>query len=71
MRLPMMPLQEFLAATKEADMLIFRISVPGQLVYQGIFKSPTAAQDDAAKRFPNAHPASVICLTWLRQGRTA
>jgi hypothetical protein len=52
-------------------MLMFRISVPGVARYRGLFASCAAAQEDAARKFPGTHPASVVCLTRLALRRAA
>lgn len=49
-------------------MLTFRISVPGHATYEGIFASTQAAQADAARQFPDSHPACVICLSRKQGG---
>lgn len=50
-------------------MLKFLIKVPGQRPYDGLFTSNAAARQDAEARFPDAPPASVLCLSRLPQGR--
>lgn len=52
-----------------AAVLKFRIKVPGHGSYEGLFVSSAAAQADAARRFPDAPPASVLCLSRIQQGR--
>lgn len=46
-------------------MLSFLIKVPGHTTYQGIFATAAQAQGDAARRFPDAHPATVLCASRL------
>ena len=52
-------------------MLTFRIRVPAVGTYYGIFATPRAAQADAAQRWPDAHPASVVRIGCLPQWRAA
>lgn len=44
-------------------MLTFRIKVPGQKPYDGIFASAAEAQTSAQALFPDAPPACVLCLS--------
>lgn len=45
----------------------FRVRVPGHGTYTGVFPSQAAARTHAQDRYPQAHPASVTCIS--RTGR--
>ncbi len=50
-------------------MLKFLIKVPGHAPYHGLYASSHAARAAADLQYPDAPPASVLCLSRLPQGR--
>lgn len=41
----------------------YRVRVPGHGTYTGVFPSQAAARSHAQDRYPQAHPASVTCIS--------
>lgn len=58
-----------LPASSGKVVLKFRIKVPGRALYEGLFVSSAAARADADQRFPDAPPASVLCLSRIENRR--
>lgn len=52
---------------KAQPLRLFRITAPGHEPYEGLFASAAQAQDNAGQLYPDTHPASVVCVSRMRQ----